>query len=202
MGFTCNLCSQIFEDKYVYKRHVNSVHSNEKFKCAKCEYVSNRKDVLSKHMMRKHYEPNKRKPETQSESDHKKMRLEDNNDFNDGWGFFENWLNTDHNDQGYEIDMEDVEKFIDNIDIDQLKNNNKIDTQHGKGTETLQHDGFTCTQCDKQFKEIKNLNKHIKNVHQEKKLKCEKCNYTTNDAPNMNRHVILCDARCKKEIEY
>merc|ERR1711888_270764 len=97
--------------------------------------------------------------------------------------------------------MEDVEKFIDNRDIDQLKNNNKIDTQYGKGTETLQHDGFTCTQCDKQFKEVYNLNKHIKNVHKEKKLKCEKCNYTSNDLFNMQRHVISCDARSKKQNE-
>ena len=202
MGFPCNLCSKIYSDSSSYKRHVNSVHLNEKFKCAKCEYQTNRKDVLSKHIMRKHYEPNKRKPETQIESDNKKMKLQDNNDCNDDWRFFENWLNTDHNDQEYEIDMEDVEKFVNNIDIDidELKNN-KMDIQHGKGTEILQHDGFTCTQCDKQFKELKNLNKHIKNVHQEKKLKCKNCNYATNDAPSMRNHVISCDARSKKEIE-
>ena len=126
MGFPCKLCSKIYSDSLSYKRHVNSVHLNEKFKCAKCEYQTNRKDVLSKHIMRKHYEPNKRKPETQIESDNKKMKLQDNNDCNDDWRFFENWLNTDHNDQGYEIDLEDIEKFI-----------NNIDTQHGKGTQTL-----------------------------------------------------------------
>ena len=65
----------------------------------------------------------------------------------------------------------------------------------------MQHDGFTCTQCDKQFSELKNLNKHIKNVHQEKKLKCENCNYATNDAPSMRNHVISCDAKSKKQIE-
>ena len=130
MGFPCKLCSKIYSDSSSYKRHVNSVHLNEKFKCAKCEYQTNRKDVLSKHIMRKH-ESNKRKPETQIESDNKKMKLQDNNDCNDDWRFFENWLNTDHNDQEYEIDMEDVEKFVNNIDnmdididIDELKTNN------------------------------------------------------------------------------
>ena len=88
MGFTCNLCSKILEDKYVYKRHVNSVNSNKKIECAKCDYIANRKDVLSKHMMRKHYEPNKRKSETQIESDNTKMKLQDNNDFNEDWTFF------------------------------------------------------------------------------------------------------------------
>ena len=121
MGFPCKLCSKIYSDSSSYKRHVNSVHLNEKFKCAKCEYQTNRKDVLSKHFRRKH-ESNKRKPETQIESDNKRMKLQD---CNDDWRFFENWLNTDHNDQEYEIDMEDVEKFVNNM--------------HGKGTEIYQH---------------------------------------------------------------
>merc|ERR1712090_56360 len=134
--------------------------------------------------MRKHYEPNKRKPETQIESNNKKIKLQDcNDDFED----FQNWLNTNHIPQEYEIDMEDVEKFVNNM--------------YGKGTEILQHDGFTCTQCNNKFKELKNLNKHIKNVHQEKKLKCQNCNYATNDAPSMRNHVKRCDVRTKKELE-
>ena len=88
MGFPCKLCSKIYSDSSSYKRHVNSVHLNEKFKCAKCEYQTNRKDVLSKHIMRKHYEPSKRKSETRIESDNKKMKLQDNNDFNEDWTFF------------------------------------------------------------------------------------------------------------------
>ena len=83
--------------------------------------------------------------------------------------------------------MEDVEKFVNNM--------------HGKGTEILQHEGFTCTQCKSKFKELYNLNKHIKNVHQEKKLKCQNCNYATNDAPSMRNHVKRCDVRTKKELE-
>ena len=69
-----------------------------------------------------------------------------------------------------------------------------------EGNEKINNE-FKCSICDKQFKELKNLNKHIKNVHQEKKLKCEKCNYATNDAPSMRNHVISCDARSKKQIE-
>ena len=35
-----------------------------------------------------------------------------------------------------------------------------------------QYNGFTCSQCAKKIKQLFNLNKHIKNLHEEKKLKC------------------------------
>merc|ERR1712208_185286 len=199
--------------------------------------MTNRKDVLSKHFKRKH-ESNKRKPETQNESDNKKIKLQDkNDDFED----FQNWLNTNHTPIELEFNLEDVEKFIepnkrkpetqiglDNKKIKLQDNNdafedfqNWLNTNHtpielelnledveefvnnmsGKGTEILQHEGFTCTQCNSKFKQLYNLNKHIKNVHQEKKLKCQNCNYATNDAPSMKNHVKRCDVRTKKELE-
>merc|ERR1712030_41098 len=49
--------------------------------------------------------------------------------------------------------------------------------------------------CDNQFKELKNLNKHMKNVHEEKNLKCNNCSYTTNDQFNMERHTESCNKR-------
>merc|ERR1712055_1216658 len=87
-----------------------TAHGNELFKCEQCEYITNRKDALSKHF--------KRKPETQIESDNKKIKLQDcNDDFED----FQNWLNTNHTPIEHELDMEDVEKFVNNM--------------HGKGTD-------------------------------------------------------------------
>ena len=59
-----------------------------------------------------------------------------------------------------------------------------------KKTEALKE--LKCGVCQKEFKELKNLNKHMKNVHGEKSLKCENCNYTTNDAPSMQRHAGSC----------
>ena len=183
MDFPCKICGAIYSSSRACQRHEKTAHGNELFKCEQCEYITNRKDVLSKHFKRKH-ESNKRKPETQIGLDNKKIKLRDNNDdFED----FQNWLNTNHTPIEQEVDMEDVEKFVNNM--------------HGKGTEIYQHEGFTCTQCNSKFKELKNLNKHIKNVHQEKKLKCQNCNYATNDAPSMRNHVKQCDVRTKKELE-
>merc|ERR1712082_5632 len=68
---------------------------------------------------------------------------------------------------------------------------------NGEGDEKTNE--FKCNICNKEFKEIKNLNKHIKNVHQEKKLKCENCNYATNDAPSLQRHVESCKKRKRED---
>ena len=72
MEFPCKICGAIYSSSRACQRHEKTAHGNELFKCDQCEYQANRKDVLSKHIMRKHYEPNKRKPETQIESDNKK----------------------------------------------------------------------------------------------------------------------------------
>ena len=58
---------------------------------------------------------------------------------------------------------------------------------------------FKCSICNNQFKELKNLNKHIKNVHQEKNLKCAICSYKTNDTPSMQRHTESCMKRKREE---
>ena len=50
-----------------------------------------------------------------------------------------------------------------------------------------------CGVCLKEFKEVKNLNKHIRNVHGEKTLNCNNCSYTTNDAPSLQRHIESCN---------
>ena len=55
--------------------------------------------------------------------------------------------------------------------------------------------GIKCELCDQEFKEVKNLNKHMKNVHEEKSLKCNNCSYITNDVPSMQRHTESCNKR-------
>ena len=92
MEFPCKICGAIYSSSRACQRHEKTAHGNELFKCEQCEYMTNRKDVLSKHFRRKH-ESNKRKTETQIESDNKRMKLQD---CNDDWRFFENWLNTNH----------------------------------------------------------------------------------------------------------
>ena len=61
---------------------------------------------------------------------------------------------------------------------------------------------LVCGECHKEFTEHKNLNKHMKNIHMQKNLKCNNCEYTTNDWPNMQRHSESCEKRMKeKEVK-
>ena len=54
---------------------------------------------------------------------------------------------------------------------------------------------FKCFHYEKKFNLVYNLNKHIKNVHEEKKLKCRICSYKTNDTPSMQSHTESCMKR-------
>ena len=44
--------------------------------------------------------------------------------------------------------------------------------------------------CNSTFSEKKNYNKHMRNVHNEKKLECQHCEYKTNDNSSLKRHII------------
>ena len=61
--------------------------------------------------------------------------------------------------------------------------------------------GIQCDICKQEFKEVKNLNKHMKNVHKEKNLKCTMCSYITNDPFNMQRHTESCIKQIDKALE-
>ena len=80
-----------------------------------------------------------------------------------------------------------------------IKTNDEGENVNGEDEENMESDEFKCAICDNQFKELKNLNKHIKNVHQEKNLKCKDCSYATNDAPSMQRHSESCKKRKREE---
>ena len=54
---------------------------------------------------------------------------------------------------------------------------------------------FKCEDCDSTFLEKKNYNKHMKNQHSEKNLKCQHCDYKTNVNSNLKRHLITHEAK-------
>ena len=58
---------------------------------------------------------------------------------------------------------------------------------------------LTCGVCHAKFKELKNLNKHLKMQHAEKGLKCNICNHTSNNQFNMQRHIESCSKRKREQ---
>jgi len=78
---------------------------------------------------------------------------------------------------------------------------------------------FTCNLCNKEFNRKYNLNKHMERKNpcvkkeeeeveeevevevEEKKFKCEFCEYSTNKTGNFNRHLKTCKIKQEKEEE-
>ena len=58
---------------------------------------------------------------------------------------------------------------------------------------------FKCSLCNNQFKELKNLNKHIKKCASGENLKCAICSYKTNDTLSIQRHTEGCMKRKREE---
>ena len=54
---------------------------------------------------------------------------------------------------------------------------------------------YKCEDCNSTFLEKKNYNKHMRNVHSEKKLECQHCEYKTNDNSSLKRHIITHEAK-------
>ena len=56
---------------------------------------------------------------------------------------------------------------------------------------------YPCEWCDRSFRKINNLNRHINSVHHRKDFICESCNYVTTRKDNLVRHCIrLHTAKC------
>ena len=52
--FTCDWCGETFTQKCHVNRHIISVHERTDFKCFHCDFVTNRKDNLARHIRSKH----------------------------------------------------------------------------------------------------------------------------------------------------
>ena len=54
IGFDCTDCNYIGQRQFKLNRHVQSLHSNGRFKCLLCGKILSRKDKLVEHRLRVH----------------------------------------------------------------------------------------------------------------------------------------------------
>ena len=52
IGFDCKDCKYIGQSQFRLNRHVQSLHSNERFKCLLCVKILSREDKLAEHRLR------------------------------------------------------------------------------------------------------------------------------------------------------
>ena len=181
MVYPCDQCDASFPVRKSMLNHKRLKHGDTKqFNCEKCVYTSNKKENLQQHVRSQH-EKIKEICETCGKNFTDKPTLNAH-------------IKKFHPEQIKRKPTENLETQSKRIkmDADSDEKGNDDDV----GNEKINNE-FKCSICDKQFKELYNLNKHIKNVHEEKSLKCNNCSYKTNDTPSMQRHVDS----CKKEEE-
>ena len=76
--FSCDLCGEKYKHNRSLNRHIYAVHDKQDFDCNKCDFTSNRKDNLTRHVKSKH---SKAAHEINIEPKHKRRRKDELN-----WG--------------------------------------------------------------------------------------------------------------------
>ena len=173
MVFQCDFCDFSYPVKKSLLNHKRLKHGNPKqFPCQHCVYTTTKRENLKQHVKSQHEKV-------------KEICKTCNKTFSE---------------------KSNLNKHIKNFHPDKVQGTKRkaieaIPTSskkfRGEAPEVLK-----CGVCLKEFRELFNLNKHVKNVHDEKELKCENCNYTTNNAPNMQRHVEKCKKRQEQDAPY
>ena len=172
MAFECDECNASYSLRKSLLSHRRLKHGNpQKFACQQCVYTTSKKENLEQHIRSQHEKI-------------KKICETCGNSFSD-----KPTLNRHVKKFHGELAQGTKRKATEPL----LIPSKKICVQGSKE--------MKCGLCMKEFKEAKNLNKHIRNVHGEKTLKCENCSYTTNDAPNLQRHLDSCNKKKKHDQE-
>ena len=156
MAFECDDCSASYSLRKNLLRHKRLMHGNpQEFTCQHCVYKTIKKENLEQHVRSQH-EKIKKICESCGKSFSDKSTLNRH-------------LKMFHGEAVQGTKRKASEPLV--------NPSKKISSELAKE--------MKCGVCLKEFMEVKNLNKHVRNVHGEKTLKCNNCSYTTNDASHL-----------------
>ena len=149
MSYPCDQCDATYPVRKSLSNHKRLKHGDVKqFNCEKCVYATTKKENLQQHIQSVH-EQIKETCGTCGKNFSKKSNLNKH-------------MKKKHSEQIKRKGRESLEKPSKRIKMDA----DGDERDDGEGNEKINE--FKCSICDKQFKEVTNLNKHIKNVHEEK----------------------------------
>merc|ERR1712208_111503 len=187
---------------------MKTAHATKQFQCELCEFTCGRKDNLNRHIdshTKTKTQVTKRKATNSASNEKKRTKLYMDDDifnsddedqiFNETYIFnnqkrnkidtYDDEWEKVEKDKGTPMDVDPIKKHTFKCKQCLFRSQNKEEFEEHIRT----RHGIKCELCDQEFKEVKNLNKHMKNVHEEKSLKCNNCSYITNDVPSMQRHT-------------
>ena len=170
MAFECDECSESYSLRKNLLRHKRHKHGNPQvFTCKHCVYKTMKKENLEQHVR----------------SQHEKIREiceTCGNGFSDKSNLNRH-LRMFHGQTPQGTKRKATEPLV-----------NPSKKISAGGTKDLNSGAAL-----KEFEEVKNLNKHVRDVHGEKTLKCKNCSYITNDEPSLQRHTESCYKKKKHD---
>ena len=174
MAFNCDLCDASYPERKSLLRHIRLKHGDaNQFSCSQCAYSTTMKHHLEEHV-RSIHQGIKEPCETCGRNFSDKSNLNKH-----------------------------LREFHPELVQERKEAKRKASNPLPQPTKRIRNDtpkDLTCGVCNAKFKELFNLNKHMKMLHEEKGLKCTNCNYTSNDKFNMRKHIESCSKR-KPEAE-
>ena len=169
MTFNCDLCDASYPVRKSLLRHIRLKHGDAKqFSCKQCAYSTTMKHHLEEHV-RSIHQGIKEICDTCGRNFSDKSNLNKH-----------------------------LREFHPELVWDRKEAKRKASNPLPQPAKRIRNDApkdLTCGVCHAKFNEVKNLNKHMKMVHEEQGLKCTNCNYTSNNEFNMQRHVESCSKR-------
>ena len=175
MAFNCDLCDASYPVRKSLLNHIRLKHGNhEEFKCQHCVYTTSKKGNLQQHESSIH-------AKVQEICEICGKNFSDKSNLN-----------------------KHLKKFHIETVQEKKEAKRKASNPLPQPAKRIRNDtpkDLTCCVCHAKFNEVKNLNKHMKMVHEEQGLKCTNCNYTSNNEFNMQRHVESCSKREQAWIE-
>jgi KRAB domain-containing zinc finger protein len=178
MAFNCEHCDASYPVRKSLINHKRLKHGDAKqFACHHCVYATTNRSHLEMHVR----------------SQHEKIK-----EICEvcGRGFSDRSKLNKHLSKFHPVIVEEEKESVGTENLNKRKATETLEnkSKKSKGVSSLR-----CSTCTAEFKELKNLNKHIKNLHSTKNIKCDNCSYTTNDLYNFQRHKEGCKRRKREE---
>jgi len=158
MSYPCDQCDATYPVKMSLSNHKRLKHGDVKqFNCEKCVYATSKKENLQQHVR----------------SVHEKVKViceTCGKNFSD-----KPTLNRHKKNKHSETLQKEETKRKATETLETQPKRIKITQPESNDDDIKKFKEFKCNICNTTYKELYNLNKHIRNVHEEKSLKCNIC---------------------------